>query len=449
MPEQEQQLSPEERYKEPLDKLVKYGKFTIMDATVEGLKNMNPAKRALRDIFLTEAENKDKRKQLKERLKKWHTLLSKSGNLEEMVTTAQEEVNKSEELLNKNIKTALDETKELEKAYRTMNLFFKNAGVEKIKNLTILNAGLKDLSNPDFEQFRTAVKNRLKWAYGTLGKKDNYSLMVVPGYLGSNAVLTEWTNMARENKVMLLTDFRDLSDHEAVIDLYDDSEYQDVDKTNVIMTCNWLVGRKPLSEVGEEEGIYIPPSAALAGKIYNPNIPISQPKAGKEYGTLANVEGVRFKLLQEHIGQLDQRGLVPMVQDFGVVMPYSARTLFNGDDVGLQTYSVVMVFDWVGKVVIDFLNRAAFQNASPRMLNNYRTQVVKFLNSIKGQGKLIKNFAITKFEPDTENGKPDRILVHIVLDPYFPAKSFAIKMDGTSGEGVDNYVWNTKVEEIG
>lgn len=137
-----------------------------------------------------------------------------------------------------------------------------------------------------------------------------------------------------------------------------------------------------------------------------------------------------------------------MVYEFGGVMPYSARTLFNGDDVGLQTYSVVMVFDWVGKVVIDFLNRAAFQNASAKMLADYRNQVVKFLNSIKGNGKLIKNFEIKKFEPDIENGKPDRILVHIVMEPFFPAKSFAIKMDGTSGEGIDNYIWNTKVEDV-
>ncbi|MEM9987439.1 MAG: hypothetical protein AAF804_20285, partial [Bacteroidota bacterium] len=151
------------------------------------------------------------------------------------------------------------------------------------------------------------------------------------------------------------------------------------DKTNVIMTCNWLIGREANTEVGEEEPISVPPSAALAGKIYNPDIPISQPIAGRQYGTLENADGVRFKLLQEHIGQLDQRGLVPMVKEFGGVMPYSARTLYNGDDVGLKTYSVVMVFDWVGKVISDFLNRAAFQNASSKMLNDYRTQIVKFL----------------------------------------------------------------------
>jgi len=444
-----QAISPDERYKEPLEKLVTFGRFNILDATVDGLRNMNPSKRALRDIFLGESDNKEKRKELKERLKQWHELLSGAEDVEKMIETAQTEVEDAQNLLNENVKKGLDETRDLEQAYRTVASFFKNAKIDKIKNITILNASMEQLANQDMDQFRSAVKEKLRWAYGTVGKSDNYSLLVVPGFLGSNKVLSEWAEMADDNKVMLLTDFRDLGDHESVIDLFDQSEFPDVKKTNVIMTCNWLLGREAQTDVGEEEGITIPPSAALAGKIYNPETPISQPIAWKEYGTLAGVDGVRFKLLQEHIGQMDQRGLVPMVKEFGGVMPYSARTLYNGDDVGLKTYSVVMVFDWVGKVITDFLNRAAFQNASPKMLNDYRTQIVKFLNSIKGNGKLIKNFAIKKFEPDTENGQPDRILVHVVLDPYFPAKSFAIKMDGTAGEGIDNYVWNTKVEEIG
>lgn len=441
------QLSPQERYKEPLEKLVKFGKFTILDATVEGLKELNPTKPARRDIFLKEADNKEKRKQLKERLKTWRTLIAEEESIDKIIEKSQEEVAKAEALLNKNVQIALQETRDLEQAYRSLNLFFKNAQIDKIRNLTILNASLEDLSNLDNDQFRNAVKERLLWAYGTLGKAENYSLLVLPGFLGSRSVIREWAQMARDHKVMLLTDFRDLSDHESVMDLFDDAGYPDLEMTNVIMTCNWLVGRKPFQDVGELEGIYIPPSAALAGKMYNPNIPISQPRAGKRYGTLEYVEGVRFKLLMEHIGLLDQRGLVPFVKDFNGVMAYSARTLSNADDAGLQTYSVVQVFDWVGKVVTDFLNRAGFENASQNMLDTYRSQIAKFLNSIKGPGRLIKDFAIKRFEPDTENNKPDRILVHIVLEPFFPAKSFAIKMDGTKGDGIENYIWNTKLEE--
>ena len=51
-----------------------------------------------------------------------------------------------------------------------------------------------------------------------------------------------------------------------------------------------------------------------------------------------------------------------MVKEYGKVMAFSAKTLFNGDNLGLQTYSVVRVFDWVTKVLMDFLNRRAFEN---------------------------------------------------------------------------------------
>ena len=315
--------------------------------------------------------------------------------------------------------------------------------MDKIKNLTILNASLDQVSNKDFDQFRKAVSNELVWAYGTVGKSDNYSIMVVPGFLGDNSVIKEWAKMAADNKVLLVTDFRDLGDYDSVVDLFDEEDYAGIDKTNIVMTCNYLVGRAAHKELGEEEDVSVPPSAAMAGRIYNPNIVLSQPVAGVKHGTLDGVDGVRFKLLQEHIGHLDQRGLVPMVKEFGGVMPYSARTLFNGSDLGLKTYSVVMVFDWVGKVVTDFLNRASFEQASAKMIQDYRKKVVDFLNSIKGHGKLIKDFQVKKFEQD-QNQK-DRILVHIVMEPYFPAKSFAIKMDGTSGEGIDNYIWNTEI----
>jgi hypothetical protein len=260
-------------------------------------------------------------------------------------------------------------------------------------------------------------------------------------------ILREFSNMARENKVLLFTDFHDLSSFDSVLEEFEDSGYADLDRTNVVMTCNWLIGRPKDEQADEYDDLTIPPSAALAGKMYNTNIALSQPRAGKRFGTLEHVENVRFDMLMEHIGQLDEKGLVPLVQDFNVVMPYSARTLSTADDVGLKTYSVVRVYDWVSKVIMDFLNQAGFENASDQMLETYRGQIARFLNSIKGPSKLIKDFKITKFEPDTENGQPDRILVHVVMDPLFPAKSFALKMDGTSGEGVDNYVWNTNISD--
>ncbi|MEN2802009.1 type VI secretion system contractile sheath protein TssC, partial [Capnocytophaga sputigena] len=67
-------------------------------------------------------------------------------------------------------------------------------------------------------------------------------------------------------------------------------------------------------------------------------------------------------LKKSEIANLESLGLIPMVNEYGKVMAFSAKTLFNGDNIGLQTYSVVRVFDYVTKVLMDFLNRRAFEN---------------------------------------------------------------------------------------
>ena len=107
------------------------------------------------------------------------------------------------------------------------------------------------------------------------------------------------------------------------------------------MTCNWLLGRQREESVGEEENLYIPPSSSLAGKIYNTLM--SQVVAGKKFGGLNEVESVRFDLRKSEISELERMGLVPMVNEYSKVMAFSAKTLFNGDNLGLQTYSVVRI----------------------------------------------------------------------------------------------------------
>ena len=68
---------------------------------------------------------------------------------------------------------------------------------------------------------------------------------------------------------MLVTDFADLETPDDVIDLFTDGNFTggDVFRSNVIMTCNWLVGRGKVEQAGETEDLFIPPSAALAGRV--------------------------------------------------------------------------------------------------------------------------------------------------------------------------------------
>lgn len=207
------------------------------------------------------------------------------------------------------------------------------------------------------------------------------------------------------------------------------------------MSCNWLVGRGAYKELGEEDDLHVSPSAALAGKVHKTLM--SQVTAGKKFGGINEVDGVVFQLKKSEISQLEKMGLIPMVNEYGKVMAFSAKTLFNGDNLGLQTYSVVRVFDYITKVLFDFLNRRSFENWSSKTERDLRSQIVKFLDGVQGPDRLIEKFRIQRFEQDPN--QKDRIFLDIHLTPYFPAKSFVIKLDGIKGD--DGATWNSEYEQ--
>lgn len=426
---------------ESLDKLARVGGFDLLEATVDGLQNLNPERKARKQIFLTGDEKKKEREELKKKIQLWIDVLEDSDSVASMTTKSTEKLLAAEENLNKNIASALETTRELEQAYRSVNLFYQNTEADKLKNVVLLNASMdqiKDLDNPRFVDF---VSDELKQKYDRLDLRENYSLMVIPGYMGSNKVVEKWGKVAYENKAMLVTDFADLDQPDDVIDLFTAANLTGADafRSNVIMTCNWLVGRGKVSEVGEEDDLTVPGSAALAGKMYYTLM--SQVTAGKKHGAINDIDGVKFDLKKSEISHLERIGLVPMVNEYGKVMAFSAKTLFNGDNIGLQTYSVVRVFDYVTKVLFDFLNRRAFENWTSKTEQDLRGQIVKFLDSIQGPDRLIERFKIMRFERD--DLQKDKIHLDIHITPYFPAKSFVVKLDGQKGEDEET-TWSSE-----
>ncbi|SPE77278.1 hypothetical protein FLACOL_01271 [Flavobacterium columnare] len=314
---------------------------------------------------------------------------------------------------------------------------------DKVKNVTVINSDLEQLKDLDNTRFIDTIHAELVNNYDRLDLKNNYGILVIPGYLGSNKVVEKWAKIAHENKVMLVTDFEHLDEPDDVMEMFDQAYLTggEVYRSNVLMTCNWLVGRGRFEEIQETEDLYVAPSAALAGKVYKTLM--SQVTAGKKYGGINEVDGVKFDLKKSEIANLESLGLIPMVNEYGKVMAFSAKTLFNGDNLGLQTYSVVRVFDYVTKVLMDFLNRRAFENFTAVTRKEIMGQIVRFLDSISGPGKLIENFEVKRFEQDPI--QKDRIHLDIHMKPYFPAKNFLIKMDGHKGD--DGNEWDTEYEQ--
>ena len=426
----ERELAP--RLEENAQALSKFGGFDLLETTIDGASNLNPEKKARKKIFLTESSKKADRQQLKKRLALWHAMLSKADSVADAVQQCEAQVEASNNQLTDNLRKAIDATHDMEQSYRSVALFYRNTDQDEVKNISILNADPDQLQDLDNTTFIDAVSGELEQNFDRLDLRDNYSLLVVPGYLGSNKVVDKWAKIAHKNKVMMVTDFEHYDTPDDVIELFEEANLTggDAQKSNVIMACNWLVGRGKLEEIGEEEDLFVPPSTALAGRIYSTLA--SQVTAGRKHGTLNEVDGVRFPLRKSEISNLEKIGLVPMVNEYGRVMAFSAKTLFNGDNVGLQTYSVVRVFDYVTKVMIDFLNRRAFENWDHNMRMDIQSQVVRFLDGIAGPGKLIEKFSIKKFERDPN--QKDRILLDIHMVPYFPAKTFLVSLDGTKGD---------------
>lgn len=428
----------------PLDNranpLAKMGGFSFVESVVDGIANMNPERKARKQMFLTDNNKAGEREDLAKKIQLWIELLENNDTVDKMVDFCKEKSVNAVQTLKKNLKSTLEQTRELEVSYRTVAQFYKNTELDKVDNVNIINASMEQVTDLDNPVFIDHIASEFSLNYDRLDLRDNYSILAIPGYLGSNKVVEKWAKICNENKVMLVTDFVDLDKPDDVVDLFYSANLigGELHRSNVIMTCNWLVGRGKAEEVGEEEDVFLPPSTSLAGKIHKTLM--SQVSAGKKHGGINEVDAVHFSLKKSEISQLEKMGLVPMVNEFGKIMAFSAKTLFTGDNIGLQTYSVVRVFDYVTKVLLDFLNRRAFENWSSKTEDDLRKQIVKFLDSIKGPDKLIEKFKIVRFEQDKQ--QKDRVWLDIRLTPYFPAKSFVIKLDGHKGD--DGNEWDSE-----
>ncbi|KGN68324.1 hypothetical protein HR13_02780 [Porphyromonas gulae] len=423
--------------------LSRFGGFSFLESAIDGIQNLNPERKARKKMFLLEEQKEGERKDLAEKIDLWLELLSGNKDVAQMVEECQGKASAVSELLSKNQLTAVEAVKDLERSYRAVQLFYKNTESDKLTNITIVNATPEQLTDLDNSRFIDFVADELKQNYDRLDLRNNYSLLVIPGYLGSNKVVEKWAKIANNNKVMLFTDFADLEKPDDVVDMFFSSNLSggDTFKCNTVMCCNWLVGRGAYKEIGETDDLHVSPASALAGKVYYTLM--SQVTAGKKYGGLNEVDAVAFPLKKSEISQLDSMGLVPMVNEYGKVMAFSAKTLFNGDNLGLQTYSVVRVFDYITKVLFDFLNRRSFENWSGKTERDLRSQIVKFLDNIQGPDRLIERSKIMRLERDPH--QKDRIYLDIHITPYFPAKSFVIKLDGTKGD--DEASWNSEYEQ--
>lgn len=429
--------------------LEKYGGFAALKGFIPLSADMNPAKKATKAIFLTDNKFKAKRDNLAKELKSWLEILSLDSSVTGYADLCKEREEQYKKMLEQNVTIALDSIQQLETAYRSLDLFFKNAGSDKLNKLRLINVNRDELYN-DHSELCNEVDKLLKDSYDRLSLKDNYSIMVIPGSQSggitrgtfqnvdgvtddpiSKPTLLKWAKIAHKYKVLLVADHDKERTFDDLLDNTSGYKVAEKELQHVVVTGNWIVGRpkEALSTTekdSDDAAFYIPSAAALAGKLYDENANMAQGAAGERYGTLCDVKGVKLDLLKSEIAALRGNSIIPIVYSEGRVMAWDNTTLYNGDNAALCQYPIVRVLDWVGKVLMNFVHKVAGENwdrfNSPKELKG---KIQAFLDQYQGHGKLFESYSIS--DP-VQDDKTKNILVNVSVKPYFAAKDFAIKI---------------------
>lgn len=418
-----------------------YGGMRILKMLVRETENFDPRKKALHDIFLTDPLYKESRKGLAKTLDIWIDLLEDDyENIDELAGHSLKECNRVERNLSDNLYSVREEIKELEKTYRVLYSFFANTENTNVDYLNLINVNKKDMGEMSSRSAKVVAKE-LNDNYNTINLRESYSIFVLPGYLGSVQQIQDWATIAHKNKVLLVTDFEDSMSYEDLILRLNKSYLQgaNINYSNIIVTCNYILGRRRSELSTEEEDLFIPASGAIAGRMTNvKDIPISQGIAGRKYGSLYNAPAVRFNLLKSELTQLIDMGVVPLLEIDGQVMAFSNRTPYEGSSTELQEYPIVRVFNWVSKVIQQFCNDEAFVIWDATVKSELTDNIQRFLGKYKGAGKLYENYVINGInqDPVTKN-----ILVQIQLKPFFASKNFLIELTGKTDMGKMTTTW--------
>lgn len=436
--------NPEELLQNSLHGLDKFGGFQLLKGLIKGVENMDPRRKAVKNVFLSENAYEDARKRLQNELSLWVDILDAGGkDPMEIIESCKAECDKAERNLSENLFCIHDEIRNLEVSYRSLDAFFANAGQGKIDCITLMNVNKEELGEHDSED-TMAVRDELEKYFDRLNLKNNYSMMVIPGYLGDAATVRMWAQTAYRNKVIMVTDFKDSMNFEMLKEELDDANLQGTDPYlgNIVMTANYILGRKKSELAGEDDDLYIPASGALAGRMSNTeDTVIAQAAAGKKYGTLDNVKGSRMDLRKSEIAAIIDQGVVPMVEEDGRTMAFSNHTLYNGATKGLQEYSIVRVFDWIGKVFQNYCNDHAMEIWTPQIKAEITSDIHNFLSDYKGPGGIIESYTNLKIDQDP---KTKDITINVEIKPFFAAQNFFIEMTGkNTAAGVD-WEQNTK-----
>ncbi len=399
---------------------------------VRGVEWLDPKKSFQRKEFLTKKDFEGQRRLLRQRLEAWVKFLATDEGADAIRKKLTDESTKLEENLQKNMKKVHRAGRELETTYRAIDKFFANAQQEPDEkvNAWFANVGPEQLVDPDdkekFEELTKAISDE----YREWDIYNSYAMFVVPGYLGSvENIDTVARQLGLPNKVHVMTDLPDLESVDEVMDLLEDPSFASLSgidnyKQYVSLFANYMLARE--KNEYEDEDLWIPPSASVAGKMYqgDTTVGMQQPMAGFKFGKINEAKYLRFRANQPDASKINEKGVNPMVDFKGSPVSMGAATLFTKET--FNVYSIRRTYDYVYKTLRNYLNKQTFTVIDQKFIDTMRRDIDKFMKAISGGDNILQDYKVEVFADD-EMRKRQEIDIKVALNPKYPARTFNIE----------------------
>ncbi|MEE9443248.1 MAG: hypothetical protein V3V99_11355 [candidate division Zixibacteria bacterium] len=410
---------------------------------VRGVEWLDPKKSFQRKEFLNKKDFAGQRKLLAQRLDAWINALAADEADDDKRKKLSEKSAKLEENLKKNMKKVHRANREIETTYRAIDKFFANAQQEPDEkvNAYFVNASAEELANPDDKEKFEEVSKAVADLYREWSIKECFSMAVVPGYLGSVENIDGFARMlGLPNKVHVMTDLPDFESVDEVMDMLDDPSYAslagiDDYKQYVSLFANYVQARA--ANEYEDEDMWIPPSAVVAGKMYQGDTTagMQQPMAGFKHGKIADAKYLRFKANQPDASKINEKGVNPMVSFEGTAVAMGAATLFTKETFNI--YSIRRTYDYVYKTLRNYLNKQTFSVIDQKFVDTMRRDIDKFMKAISGGDNILQDYRVEIFADD-EMRKRQEIDIKVALNPKYPARTFNIEFTAWNEDNATN-----------
>lgn len=352
------------------------------------------------------------------RLQVLKEMLEGSADLNALRTRVKERRELVGKVFQQNMTAVFAAQRPIEKTYRELETFLNEARLvpgENVSYVSIINASadknFNELMDPE-NGIASKISNRENF-----DMKSLIGLMVIPEWVGSEAKLMKYGEIAQQSMAHLFVGFPDVSLKEAheMFDVGGDlAELKSTDpvKQHISVVANPLRIRKATRFEKDLGDLYISPAGILAGKVYKGDVKegIHIAQANKPHEVkIPTPDGSPLEMKWNIRGGQQMKfnkAVVPLAQYEGLVF-WGVDTLYQAGgqgDEGMDQYTVKRCDEYIAKVVLHYLNGRTFVPNEEESRDQIRSALQKFLMHNTGSGSKM-----------LETGKVDG--VDVVMNP--------------------------------